>query len=73
MPREATKRQKTLTFEQMKQAVMETPEVRHDLVERFRFLVDTGRYNASNLAIAEAMLEDGTLGDGVMDEELPQA
>jgi anti-sigma28 factor (negative regulator of flagellin synthesis) len=64
--REATKQQKTLTFEQLKQTLAETPEVRQDLVERFRFLVETGRYNVSNLAIAETMLEDG-----VLDDELP--
>jgi len=61
--REATKQQKTLTFEQLKHTVAETPEVRQDLVERFRFLVETGRYNVSNRAIAEAMIEDGVFGD----------
>ena len=65
---EATKPQKTLTFEQVETTLAGTPEVRRELVERFRFLVETGRYNVSNLAIAEAMLEDGVFGD-----EFPQS
>jgi hypothetical protein len=66
--REATKQQKTLTFEQAEQATAESNDVRRDLLERFRFLVDTGRYDVSNLAIAEAMIADGVMGN-----ELPLA
>ena len=64
----AVKLQKVPTLKQMEQIVAKTPEVRQDLVERFRFLVETGRYNVSNRAIAEAMVEDG-----VLDDVLPSA
>jgi anti-sigma28 factor (negative regulator of flagellin synthesis) len=58
----AAKTQKTPTVKQMVRNVTEMPEVRQELVDKFRFLIQTGRYQVSNRAIAEAMLGDGVFG-----------
>lgn len=61
MRNEAAKPQKSHTLEQVEQTLAKTPDVRRELVERYRFLVSTGRYSVSNQDIAEAMLSDGVL------------
>jgi anti-sigma28 factor (negative regulator of flagellin synthesis) len=47
-------------------------EVRQDLVAKFRFLIDTGRYHVSAADIAQAMMDDGVMSDDfVVEDERP--
>ncbi len=63
---QAAKMEKTPTLNQMETKLSETPDVRDELVAKFRFLIDTGRYIVSNLAVAEAMLDDGVFDDEML-------
>ena len=49
---------------------MDTFGVRQELVDKFRFLIDTDRYHVSAAAIAQAMMDDGVLADEFVVEDL---
>ena len=62
MSKPAVKLQTTATLAEVRATLAETLEVRQELVEKFRFLIDTGRYHVSSREIADAMIEDGVFG-----------
>lgn len=42
--------------------------VRQHLVDKLRFLIDTGRYDVSNVDIAQAMMDEGVVDRVVLDD-----
>jgi anti-sigma28 factor (negative regulator of flagellin synthesis) len=44
--------------------------VRQELVDKFRFLIDTGRYHVSAADVAQAMMDDGLVTDDFVVEDL---
>jgi hypothetical protein len=66
MSNPAVKMQKSFTatmlaeFEKQSQ---DTFGVRQELVDKFRFLIDTDRYHVSAADIAQAMMDDGVATD----------
>ena len=44
--------------------------VRQELVDKFRFLIDTNRYHVSAADIAQAMMDDGVVVDEFLVEDL---
>jgi hypothetical protein len=44
--------------------------VRQELVDKFRFLIDTDRYHVSAAEIAQAMMDDGVFADESVVEDL---
>ena len=54
----AVKMQFADILKQLEHDLVEVPDVREHKVAKLRFLIETGRYNVSSLAIAEAILED---------------
>ena len=52
-------------FEMLKNAVMALPDIRQDKVEALRQLVKTGKYDVTDLQIADALLDDKRNGGSI--------
>ncbi len=76
MSNQAVKMQKSFTAAMLSELEKQSPaelEVRQELVDKFRFLIDTGRYDVSAAAIAQAMMDDGVMMDEVaVEDRLPE-
>ena len=73
MSNPAVKMQKSFTaamLAEFEKQSADTFGVRQELVDRFRFLIDTGRYHVSAAEIAQAMMDDGVVVDDFVVEDL---
>ncbi|GEM_PF-5093202 len=73
MSKSAVRMQKSFTavmLDEFEKQSSDVYGVRQDLVDRFRFLIDTNRYHVSAAQIAQAMMDDGMFPDDVVEVDL---
>jgi hypothetical protein len=72
MSNPAVKMQKSFTAAMLAEFEKQSPDtfgVRQELVDKFRFLIDTDRYHVSAADIAQAMMDDGVAADDFVVED----